>query len=280
LKRGAILALLLAAGIVAVGGPCDSRIVHDRYQLPAFDAYAYVAMAESPAVFTVAPWGYRVLTPMVVDALPGRDLIRSFRWLTYAGLCLAAALMYLLLRRWGHAPPAALLGAAVLAASGPVREVIAYPYLVEPLALVLEIAFLLALEAGAGPGVLTLVAMVSACNKELQVLLLPLTYLARVDRDGRRLAGLKLLAVSAGTLGVTAFLRYGWAPVASLPRLPGAAAWAPIAESLWQYRYETLRGLFLAGLLPLAVAGAPPRGGPPGAGTWWWSCSAFRSSRG
>jgi hypothetical protein len=257
LKRGALLALVLAAGIVAFRhSRLDDRIVHDRFHLPAFDAYAYVAMAESPAVFTVAPWGYRVLTPLVVDALPGRDVVQGFRWVTWAGLTLAAGLTYLLLRRLGHGAPASLGGAALLAASGPVGEVVGYPYLVEPLALVLEIGFLLALEAGAGAGVLMLLSLVAASNKELQLLLLPLVYLARRDRDGERLALTKMLAAAAGALAATALLRWGWAPVASLPRLPPADSWGLIAGSLWQHRWETLRGLLLSGLLPLAAAGA------------------------
>jgi hypothetical protein len=257
LKRGALAALLLAAGIVAFRqSGLDERIVHDRFNLPAFDAYAYVAMAENPTVFTVAPWGYRVLTPLAVDALPGPDVIRRFRWLTLLGLSLAACLAYLFLRRLGHGAVASLLGAAALAASGPVGEVVAYPYLVEPLALALEIGFLLALESGAGAGVLALLSVLAACNKELQILLLPLVYFARRDRDGPRLAWWKLVATSAGALGATALLRWGWAPVASLPRLPSADSWGPILHGLWQYRVETLTGLLLSGLLPLAAAGA------------------------
>lgn len=257
MKRGALLALLLAAGILAFRqSRLDDRVVHDRFQLPAFDAYAYVAMAENPSVFTVAPWGYRVLTPLVVGALPGRDVIRRFRWLTFAGLSLAGGLTYLFLRRLGHGAHASLAGAALLAASGPVGEVVGYPYLVEPLALVLEVGFLLALEAGAGAGLLALLSVVAACNKELQLLLLPLVYFARRDRDGARLAAWKLLAATAGALAATAILRWVWAPVASLPSLPSPDSWGAILGNLWQHRAETVGGLLLTGLLPLAAAGA------------------------
>lgn len=255
MRRGAILALVLAAGIVAFRqSRLDDRTVHDRYHLPAFDAYAYVAMAESPGVFTVAPWGYRVLTPLLVAAVPGRDLVAHFRWLTYAGLCLSAALAYLFLRRLGHGEVSALGGAAALCASGPVGELLGYPYLVEPVALALELGFLLALESGAGAGVLTLVSVLSACNKELQLLLLPLVFLARRDRDGWRLALWKTAASAAGTLATIVLLRWLWAPVASLPALPDS--WGPILGGLWQYRRETAVGLLLGGLLPLAAAGA------------------------
>ncbi|HET9317379.1 MAG TPA: hypothetical protein VFQ51_17440, partial [Vicinamibacteria bacterium] len=271
MKRGALAALLVAAAIVAFrqqrldGGPA-----HDRFQLPAFDAYVYVAMAESPGVFTVAPWGYRVLTPLVVDALPGRDVIARFRWLTLVGLAGASSLAYLFLRRLGHGPIASLAGAAALAASGPVGEVIGYPYLVEPLALALEVAFLVALESNAGAGVLALVSAVAASNKELQVLLLPLVFFARRDRDGARLAAWKLVASAAGALGMTVLLRWGWAPVASLPRLPASGSWGSILRTLWQYRAETLVGLLLSGLLPLAAAGACLRRARPYLRRYWF----------
>ena len=256
MKRGAALALILAAGIVAGRFRVEGRAVHDRYDLPAFDAYAYVAMAESPAVFTVAPWGYRVLTPLLVSALPGRDVVRGYRWLTGAGLCIACVLAYLFLRALGHGAGPAVLGAAALAACGPVAEVIAYPYLVEPLTLVLQVAFLLALERGAGAGVLALLSVLAACNKELQILLVPLVFLARLDRDGWRAALGKTLAAAGGTLAATLLLRGVWAPVVSLPALPAADAWWPIAQNFWQHRRETLLGLLLSGLLPLAAVGA------------------------
>jgi hypothetical protein len=270
LKRGALAAVLLAAAIVAFRHQRSDGALHDRYHLPAFDAYVYVAMAESPGVFTVAPWGYRILTPLVVDAMPGRDVIARFEWLTLAGLASASGLAFLFLRRLGHEPVAALAGAAALAASGPVGEVIGYPYLVEPLALALQVAFLLALESGAGPGVLALVSALAASNKELQVLMLPLVFFARWDRDGARLAAGKLLASSAAALGTTALLRWGWAPVASLPSLPPPDSWGGILRVLWQYRAETVVGLLLSGLLPLAVAGACLRRARPYLRRYWF----------
>jgi len=36
-------------------------------------------MAERPAVFTVAPWGYRVLVPSVVHAMGFRNVVRGFK---------------------------------------------------------------------------------------------------------------------------------------------------------------------------------------------------------
>ena len=49
LKRGALLALAPGGGHRRFRqSRLDQRIVYDRFDLPAFDAYVYVAMAESP----------------------------------------------------------------------------------------------------------------------------------------------------------------------------------------------------------------------------------------
>jgi hypothetical protein len=257
LKRGAFLALVLAAALVAWRqGRLDRPGSYDRFTLPAYDAYAYVAMAERPAVFTVAPWGYRVLTPLAARALSPRDVVRGFRWLTLAGLALSGAALYAFLRRLGHEPSPALAGVAFLCLCGAAGEVIGYPFLVEPLALLLQVVFLLAVEWGAGAGVLALVSALAASNKELQLLLLPVVFTARVSRDGLRTALVKTAASAAGALATVALLRWWWAPVASLPRLPAADAWRPLLGALWALRGEALAGLLLSGLLPLALAGA------------------------
>jgi hypothetical protein len=257
LKRGALAALVLAAGLVAFRqARLDRPGSYDRFTLPAYDAYAYVAMAERPAVFTVAPWGYRVLTPLAARALSPRDVIKGFRWLTLAGLALSGAALFAFLRRLGHEPAPAFAGVAFLCLCGAAGEVIAYPFLVEPLALLLQVAFLLAVECGSGAGVLALVSALAASNKELQLLLLPVVFTARVSRDGVRAALFKTAASAAGALATVVLLRWWWAPVASLPRLPAAEAWRPILGALWALRGEVLAGLLLSGLLPLALAGA------------------------
>lgn len=257
MKRGAVAALVLAAGLVAFRqGRLDRPGSYDRFTLPAYDAYAYVAMAERPAVFTVAPWGYRVLTPLAARALSPRDLVRGFRWLTLLGLALSGSALFVFLRRLGHAPATALPGVAFLCLSGAAGEVIGYPFLVEPLALLLQIIFLLAVESGAGAGVLAFVSALAASNKELQLLMLPVVFTARASRDGVRTALLKTAASAAGALATVALLRWWWAPVVSLPRLPAADAWGPLLDALWTLRGEALAGLLLSGLLPLAGAGA------------------------
>lgn len=257
MKRGALGALLLAAALVAwQQGRLDRPGSYDRYTLPAYDAYAYVAMAERPAVFTVAPWGYRVLTPLAARALAPRDVVSGFRRLTFAGLALAGAALFAFLRRLGHAPATAFAGVAFMCLCGATGEVIGYPFLVEPLALLLQVLFLLAVECGAGAGVLAILSALAASNKELQLLLLPVVFTARAARDGVRAAFVKTAASAVGALATIAVLRWWWAPVAALPRLPAADAWRPLLHALWTLRGEAAAGLLLSGLLPVALAGA------------------------
>ena len=146
--RGVALSIAIAAIVVAVQHQrfSDPHVVHDRWELPAFDAYAYVAMAEQPRVFTVAPWGYRVLTPALVGLLPG-NVVRGFRDHMFVGLVAASALLFLFLRRVGHGERASLAAVLAFAVSPAVAEIVRYPFLVEPVTVALEIGFLLAIAS-------------------------------------------------------------------------------------------------------------------------------------
>ncbi|HZM52644.1 MAG TPA: hypothetical protein VFE68_19230, partial [Vicinamibacteria bacterium] len=134
--------------------------------LPAFDAYVYVAMAEHPTVFTVAPWGHRILTPWLARAVPFAPPSVAFPIVTVGSFALACLLLYAFLRRRGHRPWAASLGVVAFAFSPPVGELIAAPFLVEPLACALLIALLLTLEMRVGVFLLALVAVLGVLAKE------------------------------------------------------------------------------------------------------------------
>ena len=64
------------------------------------DAQYYVAMAENPAEFTKAPYGYRILTPVVVHLLP-ISVEQGFKLVTLLALSLSLLLLayYLLVLR-------------------------------------------------------------------------------------------------------------------------------------------------------------------------------------
>jgi hypothetical protein len=130
----------------------DPHVSYDRSQLPAFDAYVYVAMAEQPRFFTIAPWGHRILTPWLASAIPVRNIARAFRIVTFAALLAAGGVLFLYLRALGHGLPAAVLGAGLFALLPPVAECLRYMFLAEPVAVLLEVTLLLALQSGAGLG--------------------------------------------------------------------------------------------------------------------------------
>lgn len=252
--RGGLLALLLALAALALQQHrvSDPHVRYDRFSLPAFDAYVHVAMAERPAVFTVAPWGYRVLAPAAAGALPG-NAVQGFRRLAFVSVAGAATLLYFFLRRLGFGEVPGLIGVAAFALSPPAAESLRYVFLAEPLACALEVAFLLALASGAGAGGLALLLTVSSLAKELWPIFLPLVFLRERHR-GARPALLTTLAVAAGPLAATVILRGWWwrapAPVAGDTDLLGAAVMAAGAWRQW------LGPFLLLGLTPLAVAGA------------------------
>jgi len=268
--RGAVLALLVALAALGLQQRrvSDPHVRYDRFSLPAFDAYVHVAMAERPAVFTVAPWGYRVLAPAAAAALPG-NAVQGFRRLAFLSLLAAAVLLHLFLRRIGLGNLPALLGVAAFALSPPVAESLRYVFLDEPLSSALEAAFLLALASGAGPGVLALLLTVWALAKELWPLFLPLVLL-REWRRGPRPALAATLAAAAGPLAVTLILReWWWRPPAAATGTGDAGLLEAAAMALAAWR-QWAWPILLLGLTPLALAGAVRRRARPFASRYGW----------
>ena len=233
----------------------DPHVRHDRFTLPAFDAYAYMAMAEHPAFFTVSPWGYRLLTPAVVHALPVPNEARGFRYVTLVGLTLAGGLLFLFLCRLGHAPWAALVGVLAFTLSPPVGQAIRNRFLAEPLGIALVVGFLLALEADAGLAVLCLLATLAAlCKEGLLAILLPLVFFVYRERRGSWRALQAMAIVSVPAVVVAAGLPAWWTPHLTAP-LPRLEPWPAVAAAARAWR-EWWAPLLLAGLTPLAVIGA------------------------
>jgi hypothetical protein len=258
LWRGAAIAVVVSAAIVALQHRrfSDPHVVHDRWELPAFDAYAYVAMAEHPSVFTVAPWGYRVLTPAIVHLMPG-SVVRGFRDHMFLGLTAASVLLFLFLRRLGHGQRASLLATAAFAVSPAVAEVIRYPFLVEPVTVALQIAFLLAIESGRGVPTLALLATLGALSKELSLMLVPLVFFTHLPARGGRRAFYAMLGVALPALAATVLLRTYWVSHIKGPELHlGLSTLTLVAARLAESWRETALGLLLGGLTPIALLGA------------------------
>ena len=268
--RGAVLALLVALAALGLQQRrvSDPHVRYDRFSLPAFDAYVHIAMAERPAVFTVAPWGYRILAPATAAALPG-NAVQGFRRLAFLSLLAAAVLLFFFLRRVGLGDVPSLVGVAAFALSPPVAESLRYVFLSEPLSSALEVAFLLALASGAGPGVLALLLTVWALAKDLWPVFLPLVLL-REWRRGPRAAVAATLAAGAGPLLVSLILRGWWwrppvpAAAADGTTLIGAAAMALAAWRQW------VGPMLLLSLTPLAIAGALRRRARPFTARFGW----------
>jgi hypothetical protein len=228
----------------------------DRFDLPGFDAYVYVAMADNPPFFTVAPWGYRVLMPWLAHALPVRNVARAFRALTLGALALAGVMLYVFLRRLGHGAWACQLGVAAFGLSGPVSECVRDRFLVEPLTLLLQMSFLLALEIQAGPALLALLAVLGALAKEFFLFLPPLVFFGRRERGGPRALG-AAAAVALPAVLLTSVLRFWWTPHIEVPRAPlGPELLAAGIEVLRHSWGETWRAALLGGIALLAIAGA------------------------
>ena len=263
--RGLVLAVVLASLGVAYQHHRFARAGarYDRFDLPGFDAHVYVAMATRPPVFSVAPWGYRVLTPVLVEAWPVRT-VRAFRDVTAVGLVAAGVLLFLWLRRLGNGEWASLLAVVAYSLSGPVAEAVQYRFLVEPVTAALAAGFLLALAAGAPVVVLALVATLGTLSKEFFLLLLPLVLIERRRLLGWSRALLDMLLVAVPAVGITLLLRVGWTPYLAppLPR-PGAALLATALERFAESLPEWRGALLLGGLLPLALVGGwLPKGRP------------------
>jgi hypothetical protein len=262
--RALWLAFVVSATVVAVRELEYFAVAYDRFHLPAFDGHVYVAMAERPGFFTVAPWGYRVLNPWLVRllTLTRPDVVPGFFWSTVLGLTGGGVLLFFYLRRLGHAVLPALLGLTLFGVSGPVGEVVRYQFLAEPLTFLFEMAFLLALHARAPLAATALLALLGVLSKEFFLLLLPLVYLADRGVVGRGRALAHSILVALPAVSVTLALRLYWTPHIESPIPALAPETLTLALDRFRESWPLWRGTaLLAGLAPLAVLGAFREGG-------------------
>lgn len=259
---GPLVALVIALAVLAVPylRHGDEIRQFGRFQLPAFDPYVYVAMAEQPTFFTVAPWGYRVITPWTVHALGARNVVQGYRIEMVAGLALAGVLLFLFLRAAGHATVPCWAAVAAFGLSLPVAECVQSVFVAEPLSVCLEIGFLLGVETGASAPALCLLLTLMAASKEIWVLLLPLVYLAARGTWLRR--AVTTAAAGLPPLVVALALRFWWAPQVTAPRpRMGPAEVATALRAFLTAWPETWPGLVLYGVTPLALLGLAHPGG-------------------
>ena len=214
-------------------------------------------MAERPALFTVAPWGYRVLVPSAVHAMGLRNVVRGFKIVSFTAMVAAGGLLFLFLRRRGATDVAAVLGVALFALSPPAARAVETPFFQEPVAAALILAVLLAIETGAGWGTLALLSTLVTLTKDgaIVLTLVPAVLFARWRTDrASALAGALALAIPATLFGPV--LRWWWTP--TIPRITAdrnlelvRVGWAALQRA-WK---PTALAALVGGLVPLAVVG-------------------------
>jgi hypothetical protein len=254
--RGLALALLLSAA--AVGIHDQTRYVaYSRYDLPDFDPWVYMAMAEHPSVFTLTPWGHRTLKPWLLHALADSNReLRVDRYVNAVGLTVAGPLLFLFLRRLGHGEGASLLALVVFLFTEPFAVLFEEPLLTDPLSVPLTVGLLLAIEAGAGAAILALLFALGTHSKELFVLFLPLVYLAK-RHQGPSAALKAFAAVAVPTLVVVLTLRFWWTPYVWAPHVPLDLDVVRQVGAAFRHGWTAYPGaILLWGTTPLAVLGA------------------------
>jgi hypothetical protein len=193
------VALFLTAGLVffQAARSRDPHRAFDLDNLPGFDAHVYMAMAEAPRVFTLAPWGYRLLEPALVGALfSPAERVRGFEVVATFGLIAAGTIFFSYLRLVGCTLAGAFLGVAALALSPPVRATFDNPFLVEPFALAFWILALWTIEkTRAEPGRTGLALLALSLTKEIWCFALPLVYFRHSGTKAAKWRALGLAAL-------------------------------------------------------------------------------------
>jgi hypothetical protein len=182
---------------------------------------------------------------------------RAFRFVAMAALVTAGFLLFSFLRRLGGGEAACLLAVAAFGLSPPVRECLDNYFLAEPMTLLLVVAFLLSVEAGASVAVLSLIAVLGTVSKEIMLPLIPVIWLARRDRKGDRRALVETALVSVPVILIAVTFRLWWTPYVKIP-LPriNPDYFLELFDHIRETWQVWLESAIVGGLMPLAVLGA------------------------
>ena len=191
----------------------------DRFVLPAFDGYVYAGMAESPTIFTLAPWGYRILMPFLVHVFPWSSAAVGYYWINLALLAAVVWAASRWLKDLGFTDVAAASGGFALALSPPFTAILEYQILVDPLALLI-FTFILAELAAPRLSVLAGLFALGAITKEICLIPLVPLVLLRVWRVGWRRGVMDSVTAGLPALALAAALRATWGHDAHRDGLP------------------------------------------------------------
>ncbi len=254
--RELVLALALACTWLVVQLVPLRGIPFAAKDAPGFDAHIYLAMAESPLVFTIPPHGYRIGVPFLAHLLPF-EIESSFFIITVFGLLGTLTLTYVFLRQLGFGHGMGLLGLSFVGAAPEIAGFLQNYFLVDPASIFLMVALFIAIERGWPAGVTALLLLVASLFKESAFYVVPVLYLRGAGgwrwsrRTAWRVFWICLPAVTAALI-----LRFAWGgELSGFPyRLPWSVPRQPWIGSMEAYN-GIWRGLF--GYLSLiAIANA------------------------
>ncbi|MGH9324140.1 MAG: hypothetical protein ACRD21_01195 [Vicinamibacteria bacterium] len=222
-------------------------------EAPGLDAHIYIAMAESPSVFTMPPFGYRIGAPLLARLLP-LPLEAAFFTVTALSLLAVSLFAYLLLREWGFDHELSLLGLGFVAAAPEVTRFLNNYFLVDAAAVAGTALLLLGIERRWSSGAMAFLLLIASLVKETAFFVLPVLYLRlALPRlvDGRAAAQTLLVALPA--LASAFWLRLGWGGAST--GFPYLTPWS-VPRRAWFGSYVSYQDIWvnLFGFLGLLAA--------------------------
>ena len=255
-SREVLLAALLACIWLVIQLVPLRGIPFSAEEAPGFDAHIYLAMAESPSVFTMPPHAYRIAVPLLAHLLP-LEIEPSFFLLTVVGLVGTLTLTYVFLRQLGFSHGMGLLGLSFMGAAPEIAVFLQNYFLVDPMSIAFIAALLIAIERRWSAGAIALLLLVAGLFKENAFYVLPVLYIRAAEgwRWDRR-AVLRTFWICLPAVTAALILRFAWG--GELVGFPYRSPWSvprrPWIGSMEAYA-EFWRGLF-GYLSILAIANA------------------------
>jgi hypothetical protein len=177
---------------------------------PGLDAHVYAAIAETPSVFTMPPFGYRIGVPWLVSVLP-LPLEAGFFVVAAASLTLVLVLAYVLFRGLGFGIGLSLLGVSFVGAAPEVAIFLGNYFLVDPAACALVVLLILGVEKNWSDARMALLLLIGSLFKETAFFVLPALYVRRAGPGGASGSPLlRTLLVAAPALAAAFLLRFYW----------------------------------------------------------------------
>jgi hypothetical protein len=187
----------------------DHLTTHSPYFALPWDHHMYIWMAEhGPFSFHIAPYGWRVLAPALVWAMPFEPQL-GFQIVSIAAVWGTGVAVWVLLRRLGFLPELAIAGLLLYFALGYATKWTLFDFwLTDPLAFLLATCAVLFALSGRDVWFAVCLA-VGVLAKESVIFVAPLAYTLRVRRPWEPAQALRTLAATLPAIGVLIGLHLG-----------------------------------------------------------------------